>query len=500
MGAVQAGDDIGLIRVGENWRFYKGLQEPSLAPGAWTAIDFDDSAWLHAFGGVSTPATYGENTFINDYGQGYTTLYFRKSFTLPEERSIGELVLRIDYDDAFVAYLNGVEVARRGAPGEPGEIVPVHTFATLHLRGVSERISVSAGIPLLKTGENVLAVQLLGSGMADLTTCFVAELFANFARAPFIQNTTTNSTQIIWQTLELEESVIEFGTTRENAVRLELPPGQTNHVATLTDLLPGTEYHYRVGIDNGAFFSDWATFRTFSMSGPVRFSVLGDSGWAISGQFWVADQLFRKPADLIMHVGDVVYYGFSHEAADLRYFSVYGPKTRTTPMFLALGNHDRYVDHHAIMEAFYLPTNNATGTEHYYSFDHGDVHFVALWLDLQAFVDYSPGSVQYNWLENDLRESKKPWKFIFFHHVLRSSGPHWRDDYDRNGVLDMRQMEESVALLASRHGVQAIFNGHDHVYERLAPVGGPMSFVSGGGGAILYHFSNLHPAPENAPS
>ena len=62
------------------------------------------------------------------------------------------------------------------------------------------------------------------------------------------------------------------------------------------------------------------------------------------------------------------------------------------PWFVALGNHEMYADREAALQSFYLPTNSATGTEHFYSFHHGDVHFVVAWADLYAGADYKPGS------------------------------------------------------------------------------------------------------------
>ena len=152
-----------------------------------------------------------------------------------------------------------------------------------------------------------------------------------------------------------------------------------------------------------------------------------------------------------------------------------------------------YVDPQAALESFYLPTNSVTGTEHYYSFDHGDVHFVVAWSDLEELADYKPGSPQYAWLEQDLASTTKPWKFLFFHHTWRSSSIHgYWDDYDSDLVRDSIQLDDSFAALARRFGVQIIFNGHDHCYERLAPSGGPISFISGGGGAGLYGLSSVH--------
>ena len=487
--------ETGLIRIGDYWRFFKGVTAPSSA-NQWTALDFDDQAWFFARSGFSSGLSYGEMTPLFDYAVSYQTVYFRKQFLVTDTNNIAELVFRIDYDDGFIAYLNGVEVARRGVGGLTNEPVPVSGIALYHPRGSTEEISLTNAFGILRNGTNVLSVQLLGSGGFDYVSCFVGELFANLVRGPFIQNTTAISTQIAWKTLGRAAAAVEFGTNEVNIQRIEVDLSETNHLATLTNLRPDTRYLYRIENRFGGreTYSDWNSFRTFKLTGPVTFQVVGDSGWATSPQFQVAEQMERSPADLLIHVGDVAYYAFNHFNADLRCFSIYQNQMRSTPWFLALGNHDSYIDREAALKSFYLPTNAITGTEHFYSFDHGDVHFVALWADLQGGADYKPGSPQYRWLEQDLAATTKPWKFLFFHHTWRSSSIHGAvDDYDTNLVSDSMQLDGSFAELARRYGVQIVFNGHDHCYERLAPGDGPMSFVTGGGGAILYSMSRLHP-------
>ncbi|MGV3772350.1 MAG: metallophosphoesterase [Verrucomicrobiales bacterium] len=451
---------------------------------------------------MSTPVSYPETTVITDYGTAYTTLYFRNDFQLNDPAQVAELIFRIDYDDGFIAYLNGHEIARRGIPAGMEGWIPYNTLATAaHYRGYTETINVSASIPHLLPGKNMLAIQSLGRSNPDFSFSMVSELAANFTRGPFLQLNTTNSVTIVSKTFSPSIAFVDFvpeaGGEIQRVIADQLPA--TNHVARITGLLPGTKYRYRAGATLNAkeVFSEWNSFSTFRMEGPARFLVMGDSGWATRAQIAIANQLAKQDTDMLMHVGDVVYAGYSHFAADFRMFSIYEQFMKNNPVFIAMGNHDSYVDRTAILENFYLPTNSMTGSETFYSFDQGDVHFVALWLDLQAGAQYFPGSVQYNWLEEDLKKTTKPWKFIFFHHVLRSSGPHTFDDYDQNTVRDTAQIEQSIGVLAARYGVQAIFNGHDHNYERFIPVNGTVAFVSGGGGAALYPLSLPHPLSAN---
>jgi hypothetical protein len=141
-----------LVPPGDTWRFLRGKSQPA---DTWTQVDFDDSAW------ETGPAGFGyddndDATVLDDMWNSYATVYIRKAFTLasvPVDKSI-ELI--IDYDDGFVAYLNGKEVARRSMP--TGAI----TYATLaawHDAGIPETIILGAARDLLREGKNVLAIE-----------------------------------------------------------------------------------------------------------------------------------------------------------------------------------------------------------------------------------------------------------------------------------------------------------------------------------------------------
>ena len=488
-------DQVQLIASGETWSYLKGFSEPS-TNGAlrWFAPGYDDFTWPTGRSGFSNPYIYGEVTFLNDYNIGYSTVYFRKKFMATNISNIAELVLRVDYDDGFIAYLNGHEVARRGLAGAGNAPVPFNALASYHLRGLGETVLLTNAAEHMIEGTNVLAVQVLGTGASDVNMSFVPELLANVIRGPYLQNTTSTSSLVVWRTLSAAASAIEYGTNTTEFVRQEVSASATNHVATIIGLEPDTTFFYRVVNRFGSVetFSDWYNLKTFKRSGPVTFNVVGDSGWGSVAQLQIAEQMERSPADFLMHVGDIVYHAITHSNADLRCFSIYREEMRNRPWFLALGNHEMYADPKAALELFYLPTNSVTGTEHYYSFDHGDVHFAVAWSDLAAGSKYDPTSPQFQWLDADLGASTKPWKFLFFHHTWRTSGPHQVDDYDRNFQKDYDQMEQGVVFLARKHGVQVIFNGHDHHYERLVPSGGPISLISGGGGANLYPTSTPH--------
>lgn len=105
--------EIPVIPEGATWRLHRGVTPPTHPISAWSQVDLDDSGWELAATGVG----YGDGddrTIFFDMRGNYVAVYLRQEFTLDLE-SLGpedELALRIRYDDAFVAYLNGQEFAR----------------------------------------------------------------------------------------------------------------------------------------------------------------------------------------------------------------------------------------------------------------------------------------------------------------------------------------------------------------------------------------------------
>ena len=143
-----------LVPAGDEWRYFKGTQEPSDPINAWREVGFDDSGWLSGRAGFG----FGDGddaTNLSDMQGNYISVYLRKSFTVGDPSQLGAVTFRIDYDDGFVAYLNGVEVARKGLTGNP----PAHTqAASSHEAGDVESFPVTTSV--LRTGANVLALQV----------------------------------------------------------------------------------------------------------------------------------------------------------------------------------------------------------------------------------------------------------------------------------------------------------------------------------------------------
>ena len=210
---------------------------------------------------------------------------------------------------------------------------------------------------------------------------------------------------------------------------------------------------------------------------PVAFSFVafGDTRSNPVAHQQVVSSILPLAPDFVLHTGDFVSNG-SDPAQWATFYSIEHDLQSQAPFYGALGNHEGgdpccYFDH------FDWPNN-----ERWYSFDHKNVHVIALEIDGHAA--YWAGSPQAQWLENDLAHTTQPWKVVFFHIPPYSSGSEHGSD---------QQVRAALEPLFIRYGVDLVFNGHDHDYERSV-ANGITYIVTGGGGAPLYAKGRPDPA------
>jgi len=305
--------------------------------------------------------------------------------------------------------------------------------------------------------------------------CAVVLLFVagvTLTRGPYLQSVAGTSAIVVWQTAAPGSSRVEYGVGGYTA-SIDLPDPTVEHVITLTDLITGTEVIYRVSTDGVELAS--GSFRTAAAPDQsFTFAVIGDSGTGSTGQVAVADRMVALDPQLVLHTGDVVYPDGQAAGYDPFFFNPYQTLAKRAPIYPTLGNHDYHSQSgQPYLDAFYLPHNNPAQTERYYSFDWGNAHFTAL--DFNT----GPDAAQLDWLKNDLASTDKPWKFVFYHQAIYSSGPHGHEDW----VTAKRAL---LAPIFEQYKVDVVFNGHDHDYERTQPINGVLYIVSGGGGGPLY--------------
>lgn len=292
--------------------------------------------------------------------------------------------------------------------------------------------------------------------------------------------------------------------------------GGGHREALFTDLAAQTTYYYSVGAAATAPVGQ--QFRTAPAPGSLpedgntRLWLIGDSGtggddereehegealMVLAGmeKFVATD---GEPVDLFLMLGDNAYEvgsDFNHQQA---VFETYPALLKTVGVWPTIGNHEMGIGEAApigglsmssdpnsyraaatdapsrmpYLDIFTLPANAElggapSGTEQYYSFDYGNVHVVSLDSQLSA-RDATQRAAMREWLIDDLASNAADWTIVIFHHPPYSKGAnHDSDDADtRTFDLPQKDMREEFVPVFDQYGVDLVYGGHSHSYER----------------------------------
>ncbi len=272
------------------------------------------------------------------------------------------------------------------------------------------------------------------------------------------------------------------------------------HAFAVRGLQAAREYTYAIrGADGEVEYRGRLRTPPADDSAPVHFCVVGDSGglpWWIWMQNnplfylaarneWlpprgdvvaVADRMAEERPAFWLHVGDVAYPWGHQEHYNAAFFRPFAALLADAPCYLALGNHDVLDDRgRQALANFHLPRGEWTGDERCYAFSWGSVRIVVL--DLNAAVD--AGHPALGALRRGFAGHAEPWRVVVAHHPVYSAS--------RQG--DRRDLVEHLAPALIEAHVDLLLVGHDHNYQRFAPLGGvrgPVMVVTGGGGKSLY--------------
>ncbi len=197
----------------------------------------------------------------------------------------------------------------------------------------------------------------------------------------------------------------------------------------------------------------------------LKFAVIGDNGTGKKPQFEVADQMVTAhrtfPFELVIMLGDNIYGGQSAKDLVDKFEIPYKTLLDAGVKFYAsLGNHDN------VNWRFYEPWN--MNGERFYTYSKRNVRFFVL--DTNYFEKN-----QMEWLEEQLKTSDEDWKIAYFHHPLYSSGRRHGSD---------PELQNALEPLFVKYGINVVFAGHDHFYERITPQKGIHHFVSGAAGQL----------------
>jgi acid phosphatase type 7 len=297
----------------------------------------------------------------------------------------------------------------------------------------------------------------------------------------------------------------------------------------ITDLAPRTKYFYRFGTESS--FSEEKHFISYQTdnTAELNFVAFGDSGVAecegmygwcepASGQTTslIAQDMNTTDFDMLLHIGDIAY-AVGHGVRWDQFFHQIEPIAATLPYHVCIGNHefdfvgqdfqpswaDYGSDSHGecgvpFNKRFQMPQNGNGNL--WWSLNYGSVHFVLI----STEHDFTKGSVQYKWLENDLKSvnrSVTPWIIMSGHRPMYTSR-----DY-KPELLFAEKMRENLEELMDTYKVDVALWGHIHNYERSCPVfngtcrgdlndpQGTIHFVIGMGG-MTFFFDWLAPQPD----
>ncbi len=481
LGVASAGE-LPLVARGSTWRYL----DNGVAPAAgWQDVGFDDAAWAqgpaplgYGLPNLGTTLAYGGNPAAR-----HPTTWFRRTFVAPDPASFEAFSLHLRRDDGAAVYVNGVEVFRTN-------LSPTATPASYALSGIygtEQDTFLDVVVPpgLLTQGVNVVAVELHNQSpnSADLVMDLGLSAWDGptaVTRGPYLQQPTPDGVIVRWRTDGPGVGEVTYGASpgQLGLRRLDGVIG-FDHEVRIDGWLPDRDLAYAVGHPTaGVLAGGDASHVTHTppLPGtrtPLRFWVLGDSGTADANAMAVRDAYAafapnRLDTDVWVMLGDNAYGSGTLAEYDEAVFAIYPEWLRQLPLWAALGNHDGYsafsdTQTGPYFDLFSWPTagesgGEPSGTEAYWSFDHGNVHVIVL---DSYHSDRSATGAMATWARADLAATQADWVIGVFHHPPYSKGSH---DSDREE--EMVEMREHLMPVLEDGGVDLVLTGHSHSYER----------------------------------
>ena len=203
--------------------------------------------------------------------------------------------------------------------------------------------------------------------------------------------------------------------------------------------------------------------------GSVRWAVIGDNGTGEAPELDIARQMqhywTKVKFDFVTMDGDNIYGGHTAHDFRVKFEEPYKPLLDEGVKFYAsLGNHDD-----PQIEINYKPYN--MNGNHYYTFNRKNIDFFVL--DSNYMTPQ-----QLSWVEDKLKGSSAKWKIAYFHHPLYTCAKFHGPDVD---------LRNQLMPLFTKYGVNVVWSGHEHVYERIKPQQGIYFFLDGNSGQLRYH-------------
>ena len=326
----------------------------------------------------------------------------------------------------------------------------------------------------------------------------------------FLQQLTSSSVIIKWRG-EATAACIGSAQNRLNTY-VEATSTEGDHKEALfTGLDPQAMYYYSVGGASVApadqYFTTAPVTGELPEDGNTRIWLIGDSGTGgddereehegEAAEVLAGMRAFvqgdGEEIDLFLMLGDNAYTSGTDFNYQQAVFETYPLLLKTRSLWPTIGNHEMgflgvstSADPDSFVVApgddpitmpylgiFSLPDNGqsggvASGTEQYYSFDYGNVHVVSLDSQLSARDDDQRATMR-GWLMDDLSSNTADWTIVIFHHPPYSKGSNHDSDTvvpQRPFDLPQKLMREEFVPIFDDYGVDLVYGGHSHSYER----------------------------------
>lgn len=292
---------------------------------------------------------------------------------------------------------------------------------------------------------------------------------------PYLQQAGPDTVVVCWETDKATQACVS-GMRGTERFEVLVPEYRKRHEVRVGGLELGAVLNYQIGQTPSKPFAgakgSYYPMPPTGMPVRVRFAALGDVGTGKPVQAQVAAQLEKAraqdPLDFWIPLGDNAYLLGKDAEYRKHFFPFYKPLMAEVPTLPIPGNHDYYSPNAAPYYNFFvLPTKGESGgtpsgTEAYYSFDYGPVHFVMLNSEVRAWMT-DTASPMLRWLNQDLNATRAKWKIVTWHQPPYTKGSHDSDDpKDMNSSLT----REVLTPIIERYSVDLVLHGHSHSYER----------------------------------
>ncbi|MDX9753004.1 MAG: alkaline phosphatase [bacterium] len=290
-----------------------------------------------------------------------------------------------------------------------------------------------------------------------------------FLVKPYLQLATQDSIRILWETTTPTNATVLYSEAQYDVKSPDLSSKQVQtgfqamHEIELTGLKPETDYFYQVVSKTEAgetIESEIYNFKTaVNADSAFAFTVFSDTQTNPPVWSTIAEKAWGERPNFAIHSGDIVGTGSNKDQWVNHFLKPGHVFMSRIPVYAIMGNHDQ--DH-----AYYYQYIANPAPEYYYTFTYGNAQFFLV----DSNRPLEAGGEIYKWLESELQKSKATWKFVVHHHSTYSSD---ENDYGNAYVSRSRQGDPEVQPLIpllEQYGVDIVFVGHIHDYERTWPI------------------------------